>query len=59
MIVEELALTTLSYVIVRMLQRFDVLEPHSPEPHLIKHHFRVANIIVGGVRVRLHAAEEV
>ena len=54
---EQFALTEASYVIVRMLQRFDSLQNLDFDE--MTHNLTLTSSPGGGVRVRLHQAESV
>ena len=50
---EQFALTEASYVIVRLLQRFDKLENLETDP-VTRHNLTLTNCSGNGVKVRLH-----
>ncbi|KAI1259130.1 cytochrome P450 [Xylariaceae sp. FL1019] len=52
---QQFALTEASYVIVRLLQRFDMIEALNKD-ETIRHNFGLNDSIGNGVNVRLHAA---
>ncbi len=53
--IEQFALTEASYVIVRLLQRFDQIENREPET-FVRHNQTLINCSGNGVKVRLHEA---
>ncbi|MCJ1288257.1 hypothetical protein MMC26_007612 [Xylographa opegraphella] len=54
---QQFALTEASYVTVRLLQRFDILQNRDPEP-VTKHNLTLTSCSGTGVKVRLHEAEK-
>lgn len=55
MTIEQFGVTATSYLIMRLVQRFDVLENMEP-PGRIKLHEAIENSSGTGVQVRLHEA---
>ena len=53
---QQFALTEASYVIVRMLQRFDAMENMDPKTR-VEHYLTLTSCSGAGVKVRLHAAD--
>ncbi|KAI1325951.1 cytochrome P450 alkane hydroxylase-like protein [Xylariaceae sp. FL0255] len=53
---QQFALTEASYVIVRLLQRFDKIENLLPKDELVQHNLNLTSCIGNGVKVKLHAA---
>lgn len=51
---QQFALTEASYVIIRLMQRFDKMERVDKEAP-VGHNFTLINSIANGVKVRLHA----
>ncbi|KAI9723684.1 MAG: hypothetical protein M1812_000984 [Candelaria pacifica] len=54
---QQFALTEASYVIVRLVQRFDKMENLEKDP-VVRHDVKLTNCSGNGVKVRLHAASE-
>ena len=52
---QQFALTEASYVTVRLLQRFDLMENLETDP-IVRHNVKLTNCNGNGVKVRLHAA---
>ncbi|KUI68920.1 Cytochrome P450 52A12 [Cytospora mali] len=54
---QQFALTESSYVTVRMIQRFDVIENLETDP-VVRHNATLTNCSANGVKVKLHAASD-
>ncbi|KAI9779970.1 MAG: hypothetical protein M1835_004604 [Candelina submexicana] len=54
---QQFALTETSYVIVRLVQRFDKMENMDTDP-VVRHDAKLTNCSGNGVKVRLHAASD-
>ncbi|KAI9680716.1 MAG: hypothetical protein M1817_004156 [Caeruleum heppii] len=52
---QQFALTETSYVTVRLMQRFDALENHDPDP-VPKHHLTLISCSATGVKIRMKEA---
>ncbi|KAI0161368.1 cytochrome P450 alkane hydroxylase-like protein [Xylariaceae sp. FL1272] len=53
---QQFALTEASYVIVRLMQRYDQMESLLGKDEVVKHNLHLTNSIGNGVKVRLHVA---